>query len=79
MAKGTSHTHSGNAARERPCERLLARGVLVLTDAELLAIPLRSGSEGKNAVKLGRETLLHSDSVPAIMTAPVTAWRCIGV
>lgn len=62
---------------ECPRERLLARGPEALTDAELLAILLRTGLEGKNAVELGREILLHFGSVPAMMTAPLTAWRDI--
>jgi DNA repair protein RadC len=44
-----------------------------LTASELLAIVLRTGLEGKNAVELGREILLHFGSVPAMMTA----WRDI--
>lgn len=42
---------------ERPRERLLARGAHALTDAELLAILLRTGIQGKSAVQLGRELL----------------------
>jgi DNA repair protein RadC len=43
---------------DRPREKLLERGALALSDAELLAIFLRSGARGKSAVDLGRE-LLH--------------------
>ena len=42
---------------ERPREKLLARGAQALSDAELLAIFLRTGSKGKTAVDLGRELL----------------------
>lgn len=42
---------------ERPREKLLLRGAAALTDAELLAIFLRSGPRGKNAVDLAREVL----------------------
>ena len=59
---------------ERPRERLLSRGSHTLTDAELLAILLRVGVKGKNAVELGRELLKRFDSVQGMMAAPVSAW-----
>ncbi len=43
---------------ERPREKLLQRGASALSDAELLAIFLRTGVVGKSAVDLARE-LLH--------------------
>lgn len=44
--------------QERPREKLLVRGPTSLSDAELLAIFLRTGCAGKSAVDLARE-LLH--------------------
>ena len=44
-------------AAERPRERLLANGAAALSDAELLAILLRTGVRGKSAVELARELL----------------------
>lgn len=44
-------------ARERPRERLLELGPAALSDAELLAIFLRTGVSGKSAVDLARELL----------------------
>jgi DNA repair protein RadC len=41
----------------KPREKLLQRGAESLTDAELLAIILRTGVKGKSAVDLGRELL----------------------
>jgi DNA repair protein RadC len=41
----------------RPREKLLARGVGALSDAELLALLLRTGLPGKNALQLGQELL----------------------
>ena len=38
---------------ERPRERLLAEGAQALSDAELLAVLLRTGVRGKSAVELG--------------------------
>jgi len=42
---------------ERPRERLLAKGAGALSDAELLAVLLRTGMRGKSAVELARELL----------------------
>ncbi len=42
---------------ERPRERLIQNGVKSLSDAELLAILLRSGIRGKDAIALSRELL----------------------
>ena len=44
-------------ADERPREKLLARGAGALSDAELLAIFLRTGSAGTSAVDLARALL----------------------
>lgn len=44
-------------ADERPREKLLERGEAALSDAELLAIFLRTGVTGKSAVDLARELL----------------------
>jgi len=46
---------------ERPRERLLRQGAATLSDAELLAIFLRVGVEGKNAVELARDVLARFD------------------
>lgn len=42
---------------ERPREKLAARGAGALSDAELIAILLRTGISGKNVVDLARELL----------------------
>ncbi|WP_263261923.1 DNA repair protein RadC [Pseudomonas sp. RIT-PI-S] len=44
-------------AAERPREKLLSRGAQTLSDAELLAIFLRTGVKGCNAVELARRLL----------------------
>jgi DNA repair protein RadC len=43
---------------ERPREKLILRGPAALSDAELLAIILRTGVAGSSAIDLGRQ-LLH--------------------
>jgi DNA repair protein RadC len=42
---------------ERPRERLIAKGANALSDAELLAIFLRTGVQGKSAVEFSRDLL----------------------
>lgn len=49
------------AVEERPREKGLANGVQQLSDAELLAILLRSGTRNMTAVELGRQLLLQVD------------------
>ena len=44
---------------ERPREKLLNKGAEALSDAELLAIFLRTGLHGKSAVDLARESLQY--------------------
>ncbi|MCW9055323.1 MAG: DNA repair protein RadC [Gammaproteobacteria bacterium] len=44
-------------AEERPREKLLTKGSAALSDAELLAIFLRTGIQGKTAVDLSRDLL----------------------
>jgi DNA repair protein RadC len=54
---------------ERPREKLLARGAEALSDAELLAIFLRTGTRGKTAVDLARELLSRFGSLRALLEA----------
>ena len=56
-------------AEERPREKLLARGSAALSDAELLAIFLRTGLQGKTAVDLARELLEGFDGLRPLMQA----------
>ena len=56
-------------AEERPREKLLAKGSEALTDAELLAIFLRTGSAGKSAVDLARELLDEFGSLQTLLDA----------
>ncbi len=61
-------------AEERPREKLLARGADALSDAELLAIFLRTGLPGKSAVELARETLHHFDGLRGLLEADQKAF-----
>ncbi len=54
-------------AEERPREKLIQRGASALSDAELLAIFLRTGTQGKTAVDLARELLDRYGSLRALL------------
>lgn len=54
-------------AEERPREKLLARGAQALSDAELLAIFLRTGVQGCSAVDLARQLLDHFGGLRPLM------------
>jgi len=54
---------------ERPREKLLNLGSASLSDAELLAIFLRTGVQGCNVVELSRELLTSFGSLAAIFSA----------
>ena len=66
---------------ERPRERLLKLGAAALSEAELLAIFLRTGIAGKSAVELGRDLLNRFGSLHRLFAAPledVAAIRGLG-
>lgn len=54
---------------ERPREKLLGKGAAALSDAELLAIFLRTGVMGKSAVDLARDLLARFSSLNGIFAA----------
>ncbi len=54
---------------ERPREKLIKRGPQSLSDAELLAIFLRTGCKGKSAVDLARELIITHGSLRALLEA----------
>jgi DNA repair protein RadC len=64
---------------ERPREKLLARGSTALSDAELLAVLLGSGSRGKDAIALGRELLASAGSLGALLAQPEQPLRISGL
>jgi len=57
------------ALEDRPREKLLARGATALTDAELLAIFLRTGIKGKSAVELARDLLEVNGGLSSLLGA----------
>lgn len=65
---------------ERPREKLLTKGPQALSDAELLAIFLRTGVKGKTAVDLARELLGRFGSLRALLNADHTRFtQCKGL
>ena len=63
---------------ERPRERLLMLGAAALSDAELLAVVLRTGIRGKSAVELGRELLERFHGVAGILGANLIGVKGLG-
>ena len=59
---------------ERPREKLLQKGAASLSDAEVLAIFLRTGVTGKSAVDLARDLLTRFGSLTQMFAASETAF-----
>lgn len=59
-------------AQERPRERLLQQGAHSLSDAELLAIFLRSGSKQYSAVELSRQLIQHFGSLRDVLDSSIS-------
>ncbi|MDT0495927.1 MAG: DNA repair protein RadC [Pseudomonadota bacterium] len=64
-------------AAERPRERLLQQGAAALTDAELLAIFLRTGIPGASALDLARQLLAHFGGLRGLLAADRTSFSAV--
>ncbi|HEX7052439.1 MAG TPA: DNA repair protein RadC [Burkholderiales bacterium] len=64
---------------ERPRERLLAHGPTVLSDAELVAVFLRTGIPGKTAVDIARELIGEFGGLSGLLSAAGTLKRVKGL
>jgi DNA repair protein RadC len=64
---------------ERPRERLLARGAASLSDAELVAVLLRTGIPGKSAVDLARQMIGEFGSLSGLLSAGPALGRIKGL
>jgi len=62
-------------AQARPRERLLTHGPSALTDAELLAIVLRTGTAGRGVLQMADELLTHFDGMAGLLHAHADALR----
>jgi DNA repair protein RadC len=58
---------------DRPREKLMAKGAEALSDAELVAIFLRTGVRGRSAVDLAREALSRFGSISGLFAADAGA------
>jgi DNA repair protein RadC len=66
---------------ERPRERLLAHGAAALSDAELVALLLRTGIAGASALDVARDLIERFGGVAGLLAAPaldVAAVRGVG-
>lgn len=61
----------------RPREKLLSRGASALSDAELLALLLRTGIEGKNVVALAQDIVDAFGGISGLLHADVKALASI--
>ncbi|WP_031513153.1 RadC family protein [Desulfofalx alkaliphila] len=64
-------------AELRPRERLLANGAASLSDAELLAILLRTGTKQLSAVDLAEMLLVKTRGLPGLLDATVEELSCV--
>lgn len=62
---------------QRPRERLINKGAQALTDPELLAIFLRTGVKGKNAIELGRDLMHQFGSLGQIFSSNLKSFSSI--
>lgn len=62
---------------DRPREKMLAKGAAALSDAELLAIFLRTGMKGKSAVDLARQLLREFGSIGEVFGASREAFCAV--
>ncbi len=66
MGKRTAYTILDWPAKERPRERFYAKGGEALAEAELLAVLLGTGAQGRTAVDLGRDLLTEFGSLSGL-------------
>ena len=64
-------------ATEQPREKLINQGAYSLSDAELLAIFLRTGVKGRSAVDLGHDMVRHFGDIRGVMQAGIKEFCAI--
>jgi DNA repair protein RadC len=65
----------GLPQRVRPRERLLSDGPQALSDGDLLAILLRTGTKEQNAIELAQEILLKGKTLQGLSRLSLEEWR----
>ena len=73
----TSSRLKDQPAGERPRERLVEQGPMALSPAELIAILVRTGLRGTNALDIGKQLVLKFGSLSALARASVDELQCI--
>ena len=76
MTQGQATLHA-LPQEARPREKLLARGPGALSDAELLALLLRTGLPGKNVLLLAQELVDQFGGVAGLLHTPADALKSI--
>ena len=74
---GSSGRLKDQPAGERPRERLIERGAQALSPAELVAILIRTGLQGLNAVEIGKQLVCKYGSLGAMARASVDDLRSV--
>ena len=62
---------------DRPREKLAQKGAAALSDAELVAILLRTGARGRSALELSRDVLTRCGSLSGLLAADARALSSI--
>src|ERR1700761_6522495 len=60
---------------ERPREKLLERGAQVLSDAELLAVLIGTGTQRRNILELARAHIAEFGSLRALLSSDYAGWK----
>lgn len=74
---GTSGRLKDQPVGERPRERLIECGAQALSPAELVAILVRTGLRGTNALDIGKQLVCKFGSLGAMARASVDDLQCI--
>jgi len=71
----TANRLQGMAAGERPQERLERLGAAALSDSELLAMILRSGTQGQDVLTLATRLIADAGSISGLLAWPEPEFR----
>lgn len=77
MKEGKKLTVKDLPLDDRPREKLLLRGAQSLSDAELVAILLRTGKKGKNVLEIAREIISNEGNLAMLATRTVDSLQKI--
>ncbi|RYY82173.1 MAG: JAB domain-containing protein [Comamonadaceae bacterium] len=61
----------------RPREKLLARGPQALSDTELLALLLRTGTQGRGVFQMASELIAHFDGIAGLLHATADELKAV--